>query len=128
ILTLPDSKGDLMVQAGIMKLSVNKRDLVELKEDKKQRKFEKREAKLNLKNVSMSCDVRGKDALEAEHTVDMYLDEASMGSLDEVTIIHGMGTGVLKEHLWDMFRHHPHVKKYRLGEYGEGGKGVTIIT
>lgn len=128
ILTLPDSKGDLMVQAGIMKLSVNKRDLVELKEDKKQKKFEKREAKLNLKSVSMSCDVRGSDALEAEHTVDMYLDEAAMGSLSEVTIIHGMGTGVLKEHLWDMFRHHPHVKKYRLGEYGEGGKGVTIIT
>ncbi len=128
ILTLPDSKGDLMVQAGIMKLSVNKRDLVELKEDKKQKKFEKREAKLNLKSVSMSCDVRGSDALEAEHTVDMYLDEAAMAGLLEVTIIHGMGTGVLKEHLWDMFRHHPHVKKYRLGEYGEGGKGVTIIT
>ena len=128
ILTLPDGKGDLMVQAGIMKLNVNKKDLVEIKEDKKQTKFEKREAKLNLKSVSMSCDVRGNDALEAEHTVDMYLDEAAMGGLSEVTIIHGMGTGVLKDYLWDMFRHHPHVKKYRLGEYGEGGKGVTIVT
>ncbi len=128
ILSLPDAKGDLMVQAGIMKLSVNKRDLVMLKEDKKQRKFEKREARLNLRSVSTSCDVRGSDALEAERAVDYYLDEASMGGLLEVTIIHGMGTGILKEHLWDMFRHHPHVKKYRLGEYGEGGKGVTIVT
>ena len=128
ILTLPDAKGDLMVQAGIMKLSVNKKDLVEIREDKKQKKIAKREARLNLKQVSISCDVRGQDALEAEHIVDMYLDEASMAGLNEVTIIHGMGTGILKEHLWDMFRHHPHVKKYRLGEYGEGGKGVTIIT
>ena len=117
-----------MVQAGIMKLSVNKKDLVVLKEDKKQRKFEKREARLNLRSVSTSCDVRGSDALEAERAVDYYLDEASMAGLLEVTIIHGMGTGILKEHLWDMFRHHPHVKKYRLGEYGEGGKGVTIVT
>ncbi|SFN31618.1 endonuclease MutS2 [Proteiniclasticum ruminis] len=128
ILSLPDAKGDLMVQAGIMKLSVNKKDLVVLKEDKKQRKFEKREARLNLRSVSTSCDVRGSDALEAERAVDYYLDEASMTGLLEVTIIHGMGTGILKEHLWDMFRHHPHVKKYRLGEYGEGGKGVTIVT
>ena len=128
ILTLPDAKGDLMVQAGIMKLSVNKKDLVEIREDKKQKKIAKREARLNLKQVSISCDVRGQDALEGEHIVDMYLDEASMAGLNEVTIIHGMGTGILKEHLWDMFRHHPHVKKYRLGEYGEGGKGVTIIT
>ncbi|MFH5835394.1 endonuclease MutS2 [Proteiniclasticum sp. C24MP] len=128
ILTLPDAKGDLMVQAGIMKLNVNKRDLVEIREDKKQKKIAKREARLNLKQVSISCDVRGQDALEAEHIVDMYLDEASMAGLNEVTIIHGMGTGILKEHLWDMFRHHPHVKKYRLGEYGEGGKGVTIVT
>jgi len=128
ILTLPDSKGDLMVQAGIMKLSVNKKDLVEIREDKQQKKIAKRESKLNLKHVDISCDVRGQDALEAEHTVDMYLDEASVAGLNDVTIIHGMGTGVLKESLWDMFRHHPHVKKYRLGEYGEGGKGVTIIT
>jgi len=117
-----------MVQAGIMKLSVNKKDLVEIREDKKQKKIAKREARLNLKQVSISCDVRGQDALEGEHIVDMYLDEASVAGLNEVTIIHGMGTGILKEHLWDMFRHHPHVKKYRLGEYGEGGKGVTIIT
>lgn len=128
ILTLPDAKGDLMVQAGIMKLSVNKKDLVVVKETKQQRKMEKREARLNLRSVAQSCDVRGSDALEAERTVDYYLDEASLGGLNEVTIIHGMGTGVLKDYLWDMFRHHPHVKKYRLGEYGEGGKGVTIVT
>lgn len=128
ILTLPDNKGDLRVQAGIMKFNVNSRDLVELQENKAERKIAKRAARLNLKQVSSQCDVRGQDSLEAEQNVDYYLDEASMGGLSEVTIIHGMGTGILKDTLWEMFRHHPHVKKYRIGEYGEGGKGVTMIT
>jgi DNA mismatch repair protein MutS2 len=66
--------------------------------------------------------------MEATYQVDQYLDEATLGGLENVTIIHGVGTGVLKEKLWDMFRHHPHVKSYRLGEYGEGGQGVTIVT
>jgi len=128
ILTLPDAKGDLMVQAGIMKLSVNKRDLIEIKEPKVDRRIRKREVKLNLKAVGMSIDLRGLDSLDATYEVDKYLDEASLGGLEDVTIIHGVGTGVLKEKLWEMFRHHPHVKKYRLGEYGEGGQGVTIVT
>lgn len=128
ILSLPDSKGDLRVQAGIMKLNVNKKDLVELEENKSQTKIAKREARLNLKPVSLQVDVRGQDGMTAEQNVDYYLDEASLGGLEEVTVIHGMGTGVLKDTLWEMFRHHPHVKKYRLGEYGEGGNGVTIVT
>lgn len=128
VLTLPDAKGELMVQAGIMKLTVKAADLLEVTETRAERKATKREAKLNLRTVAMSCDVRGQDALEAEYQVDKYLDEAALAGLTEVTIIHGMGTGVLKESLWTMFRHHPHVRKYRLGEYGEGGKGVTVIT
>lgn len=128
VLTLPDQKGDLMVQAGIMKLNINKRDLIEIKDAKVDKKIRKREVKLNLRNVSTSIDLRGLDAMEATYQVDQYLDEATLGGLENVTIIHGVGTGVLKEKLWEMFRHHPHVKGYRLGEYGEGGQGVTIVT
>ena len=128
VLTLPDQKGDLMVQAGIMKLNINKRDLIEIKDAKVDKKIRKREVKLNMRNVSTSIDLRGLDAMEATYQVDQYLDEATLGGLENVTIIHGVGTGVLKEKLWEMFRHHPHVKNYRLGEYGEGGQGVTIVT
>lgn len=128
VLTRPDNKGEVQVQAGIMKLTVKKEDLIELKETKNDRKAQKREVKLNLKSVQTSVDVRGLDAGEATYRVDMYLDEASLGGLEEVTIIHGVGTGVLKDELSKMFRNHPHVKKYRPGEYGEGGQGVTMVT
>lgn len=128
VLTRPDSKGEVQVQAGIMKLTVKKEDLIELKETRSDRKAQKREVKLNLKSVPTSVDVRGLDAGEATYRVDMYLDEASLGGLEEVTIIHGVGTGVLKDELSKMFRNHPHVKKYRPGEYGEGGQGVTMVT
>ena len=111
-----------------MKLNINKRDLIEIKDAKVDKKIRKREVKLNMRNVSTSIDLRGLDAMEATYQVDQYLDEATLGGLENVTIIHGVGTGVLKEKLWDMFRHHPHVKGYRLGEYGEGGQGVTIVT
>ncbi|MBW8383509.1 MAG: endonuclease MutS2 [Youngiibacter sp.] len=128
ILTRPDRDGNLQVQAGIMKMNVNQNDLLEAKETKEQKQIRKREVKLNLKAVSTSCDVRGLDSGEATYRVDMYLDEASLGGLNEVTIIHGMGTGVLKDEIGKMLRNHPHVKKSRLGEYGEGGQGVTIVT
>ena len=66
------------------------------------------------------------DAEEACYKTDKYLDEAYMANLGEVTIVHGKGTGVLRKAINDMLKRHPHVKSYRLGEYGEGGDGVTI--
>ncbi|MEG1254735.1 endonuclease MutS2 [Clostridium sp.] len=124
-----DNRGEVQVQAGIMKISVKLKDLRKgkvSKEDKQQRKMQKREAKLNLKSVASSVDLRGMDSQEAIYTVDKYLDEAYLGGLGEVTIIHGKGTGVLKSSITDLLKHHPHVKNYRLGNYGEGGTGVTV--
>lgn len=128
VLTRPDRDGNVQVQAGIMKMNVHMSDLLEAKETKEQKQIRKREVRLNLKAVSSSCDVRGLDSGEATYRVDMYLDEASLGGLTEVTIIHGMGTGVLKDEIGKMLRNHPHVRKSRPGEYGEGGQGVTIVT
>lgn len=128
VLTLPDAKGDMTVQAGIMKITVNQKDLLEAGDSKEERKVRKREARLNLKAVSASTDVRGLDAVEAADQVDRYLDEALLSGLSEVTVIHGVGTGVLKEAIHQLLRHHPHVKKHREGAYGEGGMGVTVVT
>lgn len=130
VLTKPDNKGEVQVQAGIMKISVKVEDLRKTKvseEEKKKAKVQKREAKLNLKNVASSVDLRGMDAEEAIYNVDKYLDEVYLGGLNEVTVIHGKGTGVLKNAITDLLRRHPHVKGFRLGNYGEGGTGVTVV-
>ena len=74
-----------------------------------------------------SVDLRGMDSEEATYTADKYLDDACMSGLSEVTIIHGKGTGVLRTAINDMLKRHPHVKSYRLGNYGEGGNGVTVV-
>ena len=127
VLSKPDSKGEVLVQAGIMKISVKLDDLRASKEAKEViRKKSSRELNLNLKSVDSSIDLRGMDSEEAIFKTDKYLDEAYMAGLNEVTIIHGKGTGVLRNSIGDMLKRHPHVKKHRLGEYGEGGTGVTV--
>ncbi|MCB2299681.1 endonuclease MutS2 [Clostridium tagluense] len=130
VISKPDSRGEVQVQAGIMKINVKVDDLRKSKvtqEEKKKAKINKRELKLNLRNVSTSVDLRGMDAQEAVYTVDKYLDDAYLGGLKEVTIIHGKGTGVLRNTITDMLKRHGHSKAYRLGNYGEGGSGVTIV-
>ena len=84
VISKPDSRGEVQVQAGIMKINVKVADLRKSKvteEDKKKAKINKRELKLNLRSVSTSVDLRGMDAEEAIYTVDKYLDEAFLGGL-----------------------------------------------
>ena len=127
IVSMPDNKGEVQVEAGIMKINVKLKDLriVEATPVKKEKK--KREIKLNLKSVESRIDLRGMDAEEACYRTDKYLDEAYMANLGEVTIVHGKGTGILRKAINDMLKRHPHVKSYRLGAYGEGGDGVTMV-
>lgn len=127
ILTKPDNRGEVQVQAGIMKINVKLEDLRVSEKTKTEKKTAKREARLNLKSVATSIDLRGMDAEEAIYSTDKYLDEAYMAGLSEVSVIHGKGTGILRKAINDMLRSHPHVKSYRLGEYGEGGTGVTVV-
>ncbi|GAA0718351.1 endonuclease MutS2 [Clostridium malenominatum] len=127
LLTKPDNKGEVQVQAGIMKINVKLEDLRVSEKTKVEKKAVKREAKLNLKSVATSIDLRGMDSEEAIYSTDKYLDEAYMAGLSEVTVIHGKGTGILRKSINDMLKKHSHVKSYRLGEYGEGGTGVTVV-
>ena len=127
ILSKPDNKGMVQVQAGIMKINVKASDLRKIKETKEEKKIKKREAKLNVKVVPTSIDLRGMDSEEACYAADKYLDDAYVGGLGEVILVHGKGTGILRKAINEMLRKHPHVKNHRLGEYGEGGTGVTVV-
>ncbi|WP_434306283.1 endonuclease MutS2 [Clostridium botulinum] len=131
VLSKPDNKGDVLVQAGIMKITANIKDLRAAKgsnSNSSSSKIKKsKKLNLNLRRVESSVDLRGMDAEEAIYTVDKYLDEAYLGGLGEVTIVHGKGTGVLRKTIMDMLKGHSHVKRHRLGEYGEGGTGVTVV-
>jgi DNA mismatch repair protein MutS2 len=128
VLSLPDNKGEVQVQAGIMKISVKLKDLRAAGTGSEAKnKIKKREVNLNLRAVASSVDLRGMDSEEAIYTADKYLDEAYLAGLKEVSLIHGKGTGVLRKAITDMLRSHSHVKSCRIGEYGEGGSGVTVV-
>lgn len=132
ILSLPDSKGDLVVKVGIMKVNINVDDLMFLENDiKKEDKAKGRYGSLyksKAQSISVSVNVQGENLDDAVMDVDKYLDDAFMAGLKEVTVIHGRGEGILREGLRKLFRRHKHVASYRKGGYNEGGDGVTIVT
>ncbi|MGG7176176.1 endonuclease MutS2 [Clostridium paraputrificum] len=127
IISMPDNRGEVQVEAGIMKISVKLKDLRVIEATAKPKEKKRREVKLNLKSVDSRVDLRGLDAEEACYRADKYLDEAYIANLGEITIVHGKGTGILRKAINDMLKRHPHVKSYRLGVYGEGGDGVTMV-
>ena len=123
-----DNKGEVQVQAGIMKIYVKVKDLRTSKLSQEEKKeIKRREVNLNLKSVPTSVDLRGMDAEEAVYNTDKYLDDAYRAGLSEVTVVHGKGTGILRQAINDMLKKHPHSAGYRLGNYGEGGTGVTMV-
>lgn len=132
ILTLPDSKGDMMVKVGIMKVSVNVKNLVLINDGtkkKKEKKTSKYGAMYRQKSmsISISINVQGKNLDDAAMDVDKYLDDAYIAGLEEVTIIHGRGEGILKNGLRDLLKRHSHVESFRRGAYNEGGEGITVV-
>lgn len=129
VLTKPDKEGNLTVQIGIMKMNVNISSLVKIKseEEKKVRASTKNIIKSKSVNIKSEIDLRGSNLDEAILDVDKYLDDAYLANLKIVSIIHGKGTGVLREGIKQLLKSHRHVKSFRLGELGEGGSGVTIV-
>jgi DNA mismatch repair protein MutS2 len=77
--------------------------------------------------VPLSLSVRGQTVDEALAEVDRYLDEATLAGLEQVTLIHGKGTGALRRGIAQFLRGHPHVRAFRGGGAGEGGEGVTVV-
>jgi len=129
VLTLPDEDGNLTVQAGIMKINVNVNNLTAAEEEKEKPKRSSgvKVSSAKAMAVASQIDLRGQTLDEALMNVDKYLDDAYLGNLPQVTIIHGKGTGVLRAGIMQLLKSHSHVKSYRSGGFGEGGIGATIV-
>ena len=122
--------GSAQVQIGMMKMNCQAKDLVFVKSGQKAQKKVSVTARVDsqARQVSLSCDLRGLSLEEALTKADQYLDEAYLAGLHEVTLVHGKGTGVLREGITRHLKKHTHVKSHRLGMYGEGEDGVTVVT
>lgn len=128
----PDAKGNLTVQMGILKSRVNIKDLELIDEEVIKTPTLKRTGSGKIKmskssQVSVSINLIGKTVDEAMPELDKYLDDAYLAHLPQVTVIHGRGTGALKNAVHQKLRKSSHVKSFRLGEFGEGGYGVTVV-
>lgn len=132
IMSLPDDKGNMTVQMGILKATVNIKDIMLIDDVKKQKPSPKQRNYSSMyqakaMNMSTTINVRGQNLDDAVMNVDKYLDDAFMAGLKEVTVIHGRGEGILRTGLQQMMKRHKHVKAFRKGAYNEGGDGVTIV-
>lgn len=161
VLTLPDSKGDLLVQVGIMKINANVKDLMSIEQgkgksaggaDKGLRRRGSAGAgfgsaggrsggsaggsggakygalyRSKVMSVPLTINVQGENLDSAVADVDKYLDDAFMAGLEEVTVIHGRGEGILKNGIAQLLKRHKHVDSFRRGAYNEGGDGVTVV-
>ncbi len=130
--TLPNAKGDLYVQMGILRSLVNINDLILLEDDtslsgKKFGKTKVGTMKMN-KSASISAEINliGKTTDEAIALLDKYLDDAYIAHLPSVRIVHGKGTGALRNAVQKHLKRQKYIKSFRLGEFGEGDAGVTI--
>ncbi|WP_018592051.1 endonuclease MutS2 [Terrisporobacter glycolicus] len=129
VVSVDKKKKEAVVQMGIMKMTLPFKALQIAQKEKKSivTKSTRRIISSKSGSVKSEVDLRGMNLEEAIVEVDKYLDDACVAGLEIVTIIHGVGTGVLKKGLQDVLKKNKHVKSQRPGQYGEGGMGVTIV-
>jgi DNA mismatch repair protein MutS2 len=124
--------GSLQLRAGALKMTVRPGEVRLVEEGEQPRRTPgaiRQSAAAALRTAASSeLDIRGMETLEAESVVDNFIDSAVMGKLETVTIIHGKGTGALRKAVQDILRRNRAVKSFRLGVYGEGESGVTVVT
>jgi DNA mismatch repair protein MutS2 len=128
----PDGAGEVLISAGIMKLKVHISDLSLIEEDtptlKNAMKKHSGGGEIKSATIRPEVDLRGMLPEEARSVAEKYLDDAFLASLSTVTIIHGKGTGTLRNTIQQICKKHPHVRESRPGRYGEGEMGVTVVT
>lgn len=134
VMSLPNTKGKCFVQMGIMRSEVNADDLELLEEETLQNRKEQLRERSGAGKIKMmkslhvfsSINLIGKTVDEAIALLDKYLDDAYLAKLHQITIIHGVGTGALRNAVQAHLKKSKYIKTYRMGEYGEGGYGVTV--
>lgn len=131
VVSMPDNKGNLFVQCGIIKSKVNIRDLSLAQEEDITipARLKSQSSKIKMsKSLSVSTEINllGMTCDEAISALDKYLDDAYVAHLPSVRIVHGKGTGALRKAVSDHLRRQSYIKSFRLGEFGEGDAGVTI--
>ncbi|NLK87598.1 MAG: endonuclease MutS2 [Clostridiaceae bacterium] len=125
----PDKDGEAIIQAGIMKINVHVSNL-KLVDDQAAEIQKIGSGRIGMNkamHISTQTDIRGMNVEEAVLELGKFLDDAAIAGLSEVTIVHGKGTGMLRNGVHQYLRSNRHVKSFRLGKYGEGESGVTIV-
>lgn len=129
VITLPDDNGNLSIQIGVMKVNAHLNTLrrIDSANSEKSIRSSKTIMSSKSKTISTEIDLRGMNIEEAIVEIDKYLDDSYIAGLTEVYIIHGKGTGALREGVTSYLRKRRHVKSFRIGKFNEGGDGVTIV-
>ena len=130
VLKPQDAKGQVQVQAGLIKVFVPLSDLrtIERKQEKPREKTRPREIMTDIKTVKYELDLRGFLVDDAILEIDAFIDDCIRTGRTEFNIIHGKGTGALRAGVQNYLKTHPRVKSFRIGAYGEGDAGVTVVT
>ena len=130
VLKEPDADNNVYLQIGVIKMYVPLNDLrfAESKEEIIQKKEEKYKMDLKSRGIKTELDIRGYNIDEAEIALDKYIDDAHIAHLQTFTVIHGKGTGALRSGVHSYLKRNKYIKSFKLGAYGEGDAGVTIVT
>ena len=124
VLSINEQTNEVLVLIGIIKLNVNVSNLRKVEEKKG---YVTSSGIRKTKEISTKIDVRGNNLEEAIYLVDKYLDSVSLSNISNITIVHGKGSGILREGIQNFLKRNVHVKSYRTGGFGEGEFGVTIV-
>ena len=129
--TLPDKNGNLQVKIGILKVNANISDIIRIEKiidnTKEKASYSKAIFIKSDKMYNNKIDVRGYNTEDAIYEIDKFLDDSFIANLNEVTIVHGKGTGVLRNNISDFLKKHKLVKSFSFGKFNEGGDGATVV-
>ena len=128
VLKPADGKGEVLVQAGVMKLSIPLNDIRPVEQKKKPQQTAAKVSLAADRGSALSIDLRGSMVDDACLELDRFIDNALITGVHEFYVVHGKGTGALRSGVQQYLKGHPRVKAYRIGAYGEGDAGVTVVT
>lgn len=128
VLKPADAKGEVLVQAGIMKLNIPLNDIRPIEQKQKKQVTSAKVTLTQDRGSALSLDIRGSMVDDACMELDRFIDNALMTGVHEFFVVHGKGTGALRSGVQAYLKNHPRVKTYRIGAYGEGDAGVTVVT